>query len=135
MLNFEAVTLKFCNLFWKLGCQPKKREGKPMYDKWFESFDLFVFFIVPQRLVSNAKRKTSKSNKSELTNCLSYKSLPYFFQGWQPNSQKWLQNFEVTASKFNIDCPLTSMTSNTAALNILKLASNHCISSKYWWKV
>ena len=24
MLNFEAVTLKFCNKFWKLGCQPRK---------------------------------------------------------------------------------------------------------------
>ena len=39
-----------------------------MYDKRFLSSDLFVFFIVPQRLtlVSNAKRKILKSNKSKL---------------------------------------------------------------------
>ena len=40
------------------------------------------FFIVPQRLtlVSNAKRKISKSNKSELWNHLSYRGLSYFFE-------------------------------------------------------
>ena len=34
---------------------------KGLYDKWFQNSDLFVFFIVPQRLtiVSNAKRKIS----------------------------------------------------------------------------
>ena len=41
--------------FWKLGCQPQK--GKA--DKRFQSSDLFVFFIVPQRL-GNAKRKISQ---------------------------------------------------------------------------
>ena len=30
--------------------------------------------------------------------------------GWQPNFQKWLQNFEVVTSKFNIESPLTSTT-------------------------
>ena len=45
-------------------------------------FFLFVFFIVPQRLtlVSIAKRKISRSNKSELWNPLSYRGLPYFFE-------------------------------------------------------
>ena len=27
------------------------------------------------------------------------------FRGWQPNFQKWLQNFEVITSKFNIKWP------------------------------
>ena len=49
---------------------------------WFQSSDLFVFFIVPQRptLVHNARRKISKSNKPELWNRLSYRGLPYFFR-------------------------------------------------------
>ena len=48
----------------------------------FQSSDLFVFFIVPQRLtlVSNAKRKISKSNKSELWNRLPYRCLFYFLE-------------------------------------------------------
>ena len=48
-------------------------------------------FIVPQRLplVSNAKRKISKSNKSELWNRLSYRGLSALLvRGWQPNFQK-----------------------------------------------
>ena len=40
----------------------------------------------------------------------------------QPNFQKWLQNFEVTASKFNINYPLSSMASKTAQSKILKIA-------------
>ena len=44
--------------------------------------DVLIFFIVPQRLtlVSIAKRKISKSNKSELWNRLSYRGLSYFFE-------------------------------------------------------
>ena len=55
------------------------------------------------------------------------------FRGWQPNFQKWLRNFEVTASKFNIDRPLTSMASKTAHKFFLKIASNQFKFSKYWW--
>ena len=57
------------------------------------------------------------------------------FQCWQPNFQKWLQNFKVAASKFNLDRPLTSMASKMARTNILKIASNHSKSFKYWWEV
>ena len=57
------------------------------------------------------------------------------FQGWQSNFQKWLQNFEVAASKYNLGRHLTSMASKTAQANILKIASNQCKSSKYWWEV
>ena len=61
----------------------------------FQSSDLFVFFIVPQRLtlVSIAKRNISKSNKSELWNCLSYRGLPYFF--------------EVGSQTFRNDCKIS----------------------------
>ena len=38
-------------------------------------------------------------------------------------------------TKFNIDGPLTSMTSKTAESKFLKIASNQCKSSKYWWEV
>ena len=56
--------------------------GRPLYYKRFQSSDWYVFSIAPQRLslVSNAKRKISKSNKSELWNRLSYRGLPYFFE-------------------------------------------------------
>ena len=57
------------------------------------------------------------------------------FWGWQPNFQKWLQNFEVAAGKFNLDRPLTSIASKMAHANILKIASNHSKSSKHWWEV
>ena len=43
-------------------------------------------------------------------------------------------NFFI-ASKFNIDCPLTSMASKTALPYISKIASNQCICSKDWWEV
>ena len=56
------------------------------------------------------------------------------FQHWQPIFKKWLQNFEVTASKFDIDIPLTSIVSKMATPNILKIDSNQCISSKLLMK-
>ena len=49
--------------------------------------------------------------------------------GWQ------LKNFEVAASKFNLEHFLTLMASKTALLNILKVASNQCICSKDWWEL
>ena len=57
------------------------------------------------------------------------------FQGWQPNFQKWLQNFDFAASNFFIDPPLTSMASKTALHYISKIASNQCICSKDWWEL
>ena len=57
------------------------------------------------------------------------------FRGWQPNFQKLLQNFEVVTSKLNIEHPLTSMASKTAGPKFLKIASNQCKYSKYWWEV
>ena len=61
-------------------------------------FWLFDFFIVPQRLtlVSNAKRKISKSNKSELWNRLSYRGLLYFFE---VRSQTFRNNCKISRSQ------------------------------------
>ena len=80
---------------------------------------IYLSFLL--RHISNAKRKISKSKKSELWNRLSYRGLPYFF--------------EVAASKFNIDCSLTSMASKMALPYISKIASNQCICSKDWWEL
>ena len=72
-----------------------KKVSRPLYDKQFQSSDLFVFFIVPQKLtfISIAKRKISKSKKSELWNHLSYEGLPYFF--------------EVGSQTFRNDCKIS----------------------------
>ena len=42
----------------------------------------------------------------------------------------YLKHFEVAASKFNLEHPLTSMASKMTLPNILKEASNQCICSK-----
>ena len=64
--------------------------------------------------------------------CITYN---FFEVGSQTFRKKLLQNFEVAASKFNIDHPLTSMVSKTALPNISKIASKKCIFSKDWWEV
>jgi hypothetical protein len=60
---------------------------------WF----IYLFFV-PQRLtlVSNAKRKISKSNKSELWNRLSYRGLPYFFE---VGSQTFRNDYKTSRSQ------------------------------------
>ena len=79
LTSFEAIEVKS---FLKVWLPTLKKKDRALYDKLLQSSDLFVFFIVPQRLtlVGNAKRKLSKSNKSELWNHLSCRSLPYFFE-------------------------------------------------------
>jgi hypothetical protein len=56
----EVAIFNFFSLLWL----PTLKK----YEEQFLSSDLFVFSIVPQRLtlLSNAKRKISKSNKSEV---------------------------------------------------------------------
>ena len=63
MLNFEAATSKFGNQFWNFGYQPQKSKADLCMTNSYKVL-IFVFFIVPQRLtlLSNAKRKISKSN-------------------------------------------------------------------------
>ena len=71
MLNFEAATLKFCNHFWKFGCQPRKSKADFCMTNGskadlFQCSDLFVFFIVPQRLtlVMQKERFQSQINQN-----------------------------------------------------------------------
>ena len=75
-----VVNLKYTEI-----CVDQSLEKKYRYfrnNKRFQSYDFFDHFIVPQRLthVSIAKRKISKSNKSELWDRLSYRDLPYCFE-------------------------------------------------------
>jgi hypothetical protein len=42
------------------------------------------------------------------------------------NFRSYLKNFEVAASKFNLEHPLTSMASKTALLNMLKVVGRDC---------
>jgi hypothetical protein len=84
-----------------------------------------LYFIFYCTLVSNAKGNIAKSNKSELWNRLSYRGLPYLFE---PNFQEQLQNFEVTASKFNIDRHSTSTTSKGLSENLKKMSWDNPIS-------
>jgi hypothetical protein len=103
-LNFGAATSKSCNHFWKFGCQLWKSKADLFMTNGSKGLIYLSFFIVPQRLilVSIAKRKIPKPNKSELWNRLSYKGLPYFlrlaaklsemiakFQGWRLKIQPW----------------------------------------------
>ena len=71
-------------------------------------------------LVSNAKTKITKSNKSELCKPFVIQSSILLFRGWQLNLQKLLQNFEVVTSKFNIKHPLTSMASKNSSTKIFE---------------
>ena len=73
---------------------------------------IYLSFLL--RHISNAKRKISKSKKSELWNRLSYRGLPYFF--------------EVAASKFNIDCHSTSMTSRGLSEIFKKMSWDNLVS-------
>jgi hypothetical protein len=77
-LNFEAATSKFCNLFCKFSCQPRKSKTDFCMTNSSKVLIYLSFLLSPN--VSNAKRKTSKSNKSELWNRFSYRGLPYFFE-------------------------------------------------------
>jgi hypothetical protein len=76
----------------------------------------FIFYCI--LVIRDAKENLAKSNKSELWNHLSY--MP--FRGEEPNFQEQLQNFEVAASKFNIDHHLTSTTSKGPSENFKKMS-------------
>ena len=62
-------------------------------------------------------------------------TLSYFLEVDSQTFLKWLRNFKVVTSKFKVERPLTSMASKTAWPKFLKIASNQCKSSKYWWEV
>ena len=66
----RLVTSKYCNNFWKFGCQPRK--SSDLFD-----FGIFLFAILTRVSHFGTIKKT---NKSELWNHLSYRGLPYFFE-------------------------------------------------------
>jgi hypothetical protein len=68
-----------------------------------------LYFIFYCTHVSNGKKNIAKSNKSEVWNRLSFIGPPYLFEV-KPKFQEQLQNFEVAASKFNIDRHTTPKT-------------------------
>ena len=102
--------------------------GKALYDKWSQSSDLFDYgiFLFALYILWGTMKKIRILEPFVIQR----PALPFW--GLQPNFQKRLQNFEVLTSKFNIERPLTSMTSKTALPNIFKIASNCCIFFKEW---
>ena len=80
-LNFEAVTSKFGNHSWKFGSSPRKGKVDLCMTNGSKVliYLTLLHFIFYCTLVSNAKGNIAKSNKSELWNRLSYRSLPYLF--------------------------------------------------------
>ena len=97
--NFVIISAMF-------SCQPWKSKADLCMTNCYRILIYLSFFVGPQSLVSNAKRKIIQ--RSAL-----------LFGGWQPNFQSYLKNFEVLASKFKIKCPLTSMASKMALPNKL----------------
>ena len=61
-----------------------------------------------------------------LGNVIQRSTLP--FRGEKPNFQKQLQNFEVAASKFNIDRHSTSTTSKGPSENLKKMSWDNPVS-------
>jgi hypothetical protein len=94
MLNFEAATSKFCNHSWKFGSSPQKGKVDLCMTNGSKVliYLTLLYFIFYCTLVSNAKGKLAKSNKSELWNRLSYRSLSYLF--------------EVRSQSFRNDCKI-----------------------------
>ena len=78
----EVTTSKFQNHSWKFGCQPRKGKADLCMTNGSRVLIYLSFLIFPQRptLASTAKRKVSKSNKSELWNRLTHRGLPYLFE-------------------------------------------------------
>ena len=99
---FEATTSNFCNHSWNFSFSP--RNGKVDLSTTNGSKVLiyltFLYFIFYCTLVSNAKGNLAKSNKSELWNRLSYRTLPYLFEVRSQSIFYDFQKFEVAASKF-----------------------------------
>ena len=115
----------------------QKTNGKITLPKFWFIWLWNLFFCITRVSLWGTIKKTNKSehwNRSALEPFVIQKSA-LLFRGWQPNFQKWLQNFKVAASKFNINCSLTSMASKMAFPYISKIASNQCICSKDWWEV
>ena len=87
----------------------------------FERFWYLSFCITYK---SKSLRNNKKDKKIRTLEPFFIQRSVLLFRCWRPNSQKWSQNFEVTASEFNVDNTLPSIVSKMARANILKIASN-----------
>jgi hypothetical protein len=114
--------------FWKFGCQPRKRKVDLYVPNESKVWLWYLSFCITEK--GKSLRNNKKDKKIRTLEPFVIQRSALLFWGWPPNFHKWLQNLEVAASKFNIDCPLTSMASKTARANILKIASNQCKFSK-----
>ena len=129
-VEFWGCDLKICNHFWKFGCQSWKSNANLCMTN---SSKVLIYLSKTYSCKWCKKRYQRQINQNFGTVC--HTEVCLIFRGWHPNFQKWLQNFELTVSKFNIDHPLTSMASKTALPYISKIASNQCICSKDWWEL
>ena len=92
-------------------------------------FNIFLFaFLTRVSLWGTIK----KMNKSELWNCLSYRVLLYFFK---VGSQNFRNDYKISRSQPQHPSYFDLNGLKTASEKILKIASNQCKSSKYWWEV
>ncbi len=132
-LNFEAATSQVCNHVWNFGSSHRKVKVDLCMTNGSKVliYLTLLYFIFYCTLVSNAKGNIAKSNKSELWNRLSYRSLPYLFE---VRSQTFRNNCKISRSQpqnsTSINYHWTSTTSKTALPYISKIASNQCIYSK-----
>ena len=98
MLNFEAVTSKFCNCSSKFGSSPRK--GKVDFCMTNGSKVLIyltlLYFLLHYLQEYSKIWNIAKSNKSELLNRLSYRGLPYFFE---VRSQTLRNNCKISRSQ------------------------------------
>ena len=108
-----------------------------LYSETFENCTYFLYvykwYIVPKRLtlVSNAKRKISKSNKSKLWNRLSYRDLPYFFE---VGSQTFTNDYKILRSQPQNSTAIVFWPQWPQKRRTQKF-ENSLKSSKYWWEV
>ena len=102
-LIFWGCNLQLLQSIWNFGSSP--RNGK--VDLCTTNGSIVLIYLTLLNFLLHYLQEYSKigniakSNKSELCN-----KLP--FRGEEPNFQEWLQNFEATAWKFNIDRHSTS---------------------------
>ena len=124
-LNFENSTSKFFMELWKVGFYYQKSKA----NLWNSSKDLIYLTVLSILLHSSKmvfkeewKRQINKTLETFVIQRLAadFSDLPKKFWGWN----------------LKIQHHLTSITSKTVRHNILKIASNQCISSnKDWWQV
>ena len=82
MLNFDQIFSKIGNWVWKFGCQPRKGKVDLCMTNGSKVliYLTLLYFLLHYLQVYSKRWNIAKSNKSELWNRLSYRSLPYLFE-------------------------------------------------------